>query len=110
MILYNVTVIVDEPIHEEWLHWMKQVHVPEVLATGAFTDNKICRILGYEEGGISYSVQYLCSDLDTYNKYQEEFAPALQQKHTERYQGKFAAFRTVLEVLHHQTKELNGTT
>jgi hypothetical protein len=32
-------------------------------------------------------------------EYQELFAPALQQEHRQRYEGKFAAFRTTMEVV-----------
>ena len=104
MILYNVTVSIDKQVHEEWLNWMKEIHIPEVLETGMFFDNKICRIHAEEEGGLSYSIQYLAKNWDDYNRYQNEFAPSLQQKHTERYAGKFAAFRTILEVVHHELR------
>lgn len=100
MIIYNVTVSIDPAVHEEWLQWMKEVHIPEVMETGSFMANRICRILAYEEGGLSYSIQYDVKDMETYDHYQKEFAPKLQADHTNRYAGKFAAFRTLLEVVH----------
>ncbi len=36
MILYNVTVALDPAIETEWLAWMQQEHIPEVMATGCF--------------------------------------------------------------------------
>ena len=100
MILYNVTVNIDVTVHDEWLQWMKEVHIPEVMVTGCFLENKICRILAEEEGGKAYSIQYFAPDMETYIKYQTEFAPALQVDHTKKYNGKFGAFRTLLEVVH----------
>lgn len=100
MILYNVTINIDNEVKDEWLHWMKEIHIPEVLATGLFFENKICKIHAEEEGGSSYSIQYLAKSKEDYDLYQKKYAPALQQKHTERYNGKFGAFRTVLEVIH----------
>lgn len=100
MILYNVTINIDEAVHEEWLQWMKETHIPDVLATGMFIENRICRIQAYEEGGISYAIQYVAPDKAHYDRYQQEFAKKLQAEHTARYQGKFAAFRTILEVIH----------
>ena len=106
MILYSVTVSIDTDVHTEWLQWMKEVHIPEVMETGCFLDNKILKMLSHEgEGGITYSIQYLSPDQETYDRYQREFAPALQQKHTKRYAGKFAAFRTLLEVVYHRQWE-----
>ncbi|MEQ9302638.1 MAG: DUF4286 family protein, partial [Marinoscillum sp.] len=37
MILYNITVNVQEGVQEDWLNWMKAVHIPEVMQTGCFT-------------------------------------------------------------------------
>ena len=100
MIIYNVTVSIDEDVHDEWLKWMHEVHVPDVMNTGLFIESRISRILAEEEGGKSYSIMYLCESQETLDKYQEEHAPKLQEEHTRRYQGKFAAFRTLLEVKH----------
>lgn len=103
MILYNVTISIDTNVEEDWLQWMKEVHIPDVMNTGLFIDNKICRIHAEEEGGKSYSIQYLAKTWDDYNQYQDTFAQKLQQEHMLKYSGKFAAFRTILEVVHHQT-------
>ena len=63
MILYNVTVsLVDQSIHQDWLKWMKEIHIPEVMDTGYFLDNKICRLLVEDE--ITYAIQYACKDME----------------------------------------------
>ena len=103
MILYNVTISIDAAVEEEWLQWMKEIHIPDVMNTGLFIDNKICRIHVEEEGGKSYSIQYLAKSWNEYNQYQDQFALKLQQEHALKFAGKFAAFRTILEVVHHQT-------
>lgn len=100
MILYNVTISIDNDVHDEWLCWMTEHHIPDVMATGLFIENKIARILAEEEGGKAYSIQYLARDMETYERYQKEFAPRLQQEHSERFNGKFGAFRTLLHVIH----------
>jgi hypothetical protein len=100
MIQYNVTVVVEPEIHDDWFKWMKEIHIPEVLATGCFTSNKISRLLSPDDGNITYSIQYLSPDMATYEKYRDHFAPALQKSHTQRYEGKFVAFRTLLRVEH----------
>lgn len=102
MIIYNVTINVDTDVHQEWLHWMKESHVPEVMATGLFLDNRICRVLADDDGGITYAVQYTCADMATYERYRAEHAARLQAETQKRYGSKFATFRTLLEVLHTQ--------
>ncbi|MDQ3022110.1 MAG: DUF4286 family protein [Bacteroidota bacterium] len=98
MILYNVTVNIDDSVHDEWLQWMKSQHIPKVLDTGLFIDNKIFKIISKDnDEGNTYSIQYFLNSLDDFEKYQEEFAPKLQAEHSEKYKDKFVAFRTLME-------------
>lgn len=99
MIIYNVTLNVDTDVHVEWLRWMQETHIPDVMATGLFLDSRICRVLADDDGGITYAVQYTCADMATYERYRDEHAPRLQAETQERYGGKFVAFRTLLEVI-----------
>jgi len=99
MILYNVTVSIDEQIHQEWLDWMRTKHVPDVMGTGCFIESRISRVHGEEEGGMSFAISYLCSSEEKYEEYTSKHAAALQREHMEKYNGKFAAFRTLLTVL-----------
>lgn len=97
MIIYNVTVNIDNDVREEWLQWMKEKHIPDVLATGLFTENRMFRVMVEEENGTTYSIQYACNSMQDYETYRDQHAPRLQKEHTEKYSGKFAAFRTLLE-------------
>lgn len=99
MVLYNVTVNIDASVKDEWLEWMRTVHIPEVMGTGCFVESRILRVEGEEQGGLTYAIAYLSPSVEQYEKYQEKFAPGLQREHSERYQGKFAAFRTILHVV-----------
>jgi hypothetical protein len=99
MILYNVTVSIDQSVHQEWLAWMRSEHIPKVMETGCFLESRISRIHGEEEGGITFSVMYLCSSEQVYDDYQEKYAPSLQADHASKYGGKFVAFRTTLSVI-----------
>ena len=98
MILYNVTVSIDEAIHDEWLNWMRTVHIPDVMATGFFLEARISKIHG-EEGGKTYAIAYKVNSMRDLKQYQDEHAPRLQQEHSERYAGRFAAFRTFMELI-----------
>ncbi|NNE55646.1 MAG: DUF4286 family protein [Flavobacteriales bacterium] len=103
MFIYNITVNIDPDVHEDWVKWMKEVHIPDVMNTGHFLEYRFSRILAYEEGGKSYSIQYLCKSMSILENYQDKDAIRLQGEHTRRFEGKFAAFRTVLEVVDHNS-------
>lgn len=99
MIIYNVTLNVDDSIHEEWLLWMQQTHVPEVMATGLFQSSKMLRLLTRQtdETGETYAIQYHAKTIQDYFTYQEQYAPTLQQKTLDKYGNKLLAFRTLME-------------
>ncbi|MCE2685764.1 MAG: DUF4286 family protein [Cryomorphaceae bacterium] len=99
MIIYNVTVSIDQAVEQDWLNWMRVQHIPAVLQTGCFLESRLSRVNGEEDGGCTYSVMYLAPDQEALDHYQTEFAPALQQDHAARYQGRFAAFRTTLQLI-----------
>ena len=99
MYIYNVTVNIDESVHEEWLTWIKS-HIPEVLATGRFLSAKLTQVLVKEEmGGVTYSVQYTAKtreDLDNYYKYD---ADKLRTDGFKKFADKMLTFRTELRIV-----------
>jgi hypothetical protein len=100
MIIYNVTVNIEESVQQEWLKWMNETHIAEVLNTGMFTAAKMSKVLVEEQmGGVTYSIQYTCESQKKLDVYNQNFAPALQTKHNNKFQGKFVAFRTLMEVI-----------
>ena len=99
MYIYNVTGSIDKILAEEWLNWMKTVHVPDVLNTGHFIENKICKVLNVDDEGATYSVQYTFKEMVDIETYQKNDAQRLQNEHSKRYEGKYAAFRTLLEIV-----------
>ena len=101
MILYNVTVKIDRTVHDEWLEWMRTVHIPEVMNTGFFTKNLMMRLLDppADEEGITYAIQYYCKNIGALKPYWDEEASTVQAKHSKRYEGKFVAFRTVMKLV-----------
>ncbi|WP_149274484.1 DUF4286 family protein [Pareuzebyella sediminis] len=100
MLIYNVTTNIDASVHDEWLLWMQETHIPEVLATGKFLNAKMSKILVKEEmGGMSYSVQYTTIDYETLQKYYEEDAPKLRGEAQKKFPNKFVHFDTELEII-----------
>jgi len=107
MIIYNVTVNIDHAAHDEWVAWMTQVHIPEVMATGSFIESRMQRVLDTngavpqtDEGGVTYAIQYTAPDMVHYERYRAEHAPRLQADAHRMFGGRFVAFRTLLEVVH----------
>jgi hypothetical protein len=99
MILYNITVNIDPEVEDNWVNWMKNTHIPNVMETGLFFDNRFFKLLNElpEIEGVTYSVQYFAEDMNQLNEYQTHHAERLQKEHHEAFKDRFVAFRTYLE-------------
>ncbi len=86
---------------EEWLAWMKEEHIPEVMQSGCFTECKILKLLTEAEDndGVNYAIQYTAPNMGSYHQYREEFAPGLQAKTKAKYGDDVLAYRSLLEVI-----------
>lgn len=100
MIIYNVTVKVTHKIAADWLRWMKEEHMPELLRTGLFIESRLCRLLEQDESdGITYAAQYHLDSLEDYQAYIKEHADGMRQKGLRKFGDQAIAFRSVLEVV-----------
>lgn len=97
MIIYSVTIAIQATIESEWIDWMTKVHVPEVLRTGCFTESRSYKVLGSEGDDPIYVLQYHCQSVEEYQRYRDNFAPALQKEHSDRFTGRFRGSRQLLE-------------
>ncbi|MCS6991356.1 MAG: DUF4286 family protein [Chitinophagales bacterium] len=103
MCYYVVHVIIEKSRAEEWLHWMQQEHLPEVMATGAFSAYLIFRkyLLPNEASSDNchYVIQYHCLSRQHLDRYLTEHAPSLRRKHEEKFRGAFQATRELWQAI-----------
>lgn len=100
MFIYNVTINVQESIKNEWLRWLKEEHIPDVIGTGCFTHAVILRLIEVDDSeGPTYAVQYHAESKSLYNNYIENHAPVMRQKSFDKWGDKFIAFRSVMQVV-----------
>ena len=99
MIIYNVTVSVEEDCTNDWLHWMKTEHIPEVMDCGVFTKAQINRVIADGDSNNTFAIAYTCCSMKDLHRYQTKFSTNLQKKHIARYGDKVVAFRTVMDVI-----------
>ena len=101
MLLYNVTIKVENNIAEAWLQWMKDEHIPDVINTGCFTKATLCKLLEVDdEDGPTYTVQYLAATDADYQRYINEHAPVMRKKVTDKWGNNIAIFRSLMEIVH----------
>ncbi len=99
MINYNVTINIKKDVELEWVKWMKEEHIPDIMKTEYFTSWKMYKILvpaGMPDEA-TYVVRYASDSKKKYEEYAKNEAPRLQREHVEKYPGKFTASRAILE-------------
>lgn len=100
MFIYNVTTNVSWNVHDDWLAWMQQVHMPAVIATGCFVEYHLLKLHGQDETeGPTYIAQYHAESKALYNRYLELFANGFRKEIAEKWGENIYAFRTLLEVI-----------
>jgi len=101
MFIYNVTTKVDHSIHQAWLLWIQEEHIPDIIGTGCFTKATVLHLLEQDDNeGPTYAVQYVAESKALYNRFIDKFAPAMRQKATDKWGNKFIAFRSIMQVIH----------
>ncbi len=99
MYIYNVTVSIDKDLAKEWHQWMKSIHIPMVMKTGYFKEYKMCKVLNVDDEGETYSTQYVFENMSDIESYMANEAPRLQADMKALYDGKYVAFRTLLQIV-----------
>jgi len=101
MYIYNITSKIDPSIHENWVTWMKDTHIIEVMATNCFTQYQFVRLLEVDDSdGPTYAIQYMANSKADYNRYLEIHAPLLSKKATEAWGNLFIGSRSLMQVVH----------
>ncbi len=100
MIIYNVTIKIDSAIENEWLQWLKEEHIPDMINTGCFIHATILQLLETDvTEGPTYAIQYHAESKAIYNRYIYQFSDIMRQKSFDKWGNQFIAFRSVMQVV-----------
>ncbi|QNK62506.1 DUF4286 family protein [Pedobacter sp. PAMC26386] len=99
MLLYNVTLIIEEVSAAAWLQWMQEEHIPEVMATGLFVSNRLLKVVDSPNEGVTYCTQYVVQSIEDYDTYQLKHANEMSAELNSRFKDKFVSFTTIMEYI-----------
>lgn len=100
MITYIVDVRVPVSRVDEWVDYVTNGHIADVVATGYFTSGTLARVRDPQELDVAiFRVSYQCVSEEHLAAYRAQAAPALQAHHTARFGTDVVAVRTVTEDL-----------
>jgi hypothetical protein len=108
MYVYNITTNIEGASEQEWILWMQETHIPEMLETGKFLSAKMCKVLVEEDmGGVTYSVQYTSETKEALEAFYKEDSINLKNKMNSKYAGKFVFFETEMKLIDKQFSAKN---
>ena len=100
MYIYNVTIQLAWDIHDNWVQWMKEKHIPQVMQTGCFTEYRFTRVLETDEQeGPTYATQYVAASKEDYDRYIEHHAALLRKDALDTWGNQFVGFRSLMKVV-----------
>jgi hypothetical protein len=98
-VLYRVTIDVDADVADEWIAWMKEVHVPDVLREPGFSRAVIAREKKDDATAVRFVIDYTVESNALLDRYFAESAPRVRAEHEARFGGRARATRQVLEIV-----------
>jgi Domain of unknown function (DUF4286) len=98
MIVLNSTILPDWSIAEEWLAWLRQEHIPLVMASGVFERHSLYQLLDQpDEQGPTYVLQLFAPSQENYQSYLLGYADLHHQRALARWGNRFVMYRTVMQ-------------
>ena len=99
MLLYNITTIIEEKSASEWLSWVNDVYIPNVMSTEKYISHRILKVVDSPNEGVTYCLQFIAERDKDHQDYQEEFAPMHDKLAEETFKGRCVTYRTLMEFL-----------
>jgi hypothetical protein len=101
MILYVVNATFKKDIRDEWLEWMRGIHIPEMLQTGYFTGAKIFSVILPAKSGdeVSCAVQYTADTYEKFMSYKVKEAKRMGKKVEEKFGSAVVLERYLMETI-----------
>ena len=100
MYLYNITTNISEKVHDKWLKWMQDTHIPAMLNTNSFSKATLVQVAVNEEmGGITYSTLYYCETAEKLKDFYRNHAPKLNSEVIRLFPNNAVIFGTELKII-----------
>ena len=100
MLFHNITYNIDVNAEADFLDWMRNTHIPNVMLTGFPKSFKMLKLLTeIDNGGATYSVQYFFDSIEGFEVYENDYLDDLNLVVDKRYRGKYVFFASLLQEL-----------
>ncbi len=96
MLVYTLTVNVEESVSADWLSWMKEEFLLPMMQTHSFERYNFFKVL-HDTDGHTFTFQFFCKDLNSFEHFELNFKASLLKSLSDSFPGKVVYFNTLLE-------------
>ena len=101
MYIYNITIKIDAGIHEDWLKWLPETHIPFIEGTGKISGHQLLRLREIDEtDGPTYALQLFFESKAQYNAFISGYSRELEARKSSAWGDKMLSFATLMEIVH----------
>lgn len=97
MVTYSVNIKIRYDYFDEYVAWLKNEHIPEMLALPGFTEADLCTRKGgaMESSSKELEITYKLQNEDALKTYMAEYAMPMREKGLEKFSGQYSASRDI---------------
>lgn len=100
MLLYNTTYTLEAEVERNFLIWIKECYIPQVIEDGKLHSPRLMKILSHsEDGTLSYSLQFEVKDSSTLHAWHLSKGRFLNEELLKVFKDKIIGFPTLMEIL-----------
>lgn len=102
MFIYNITVLIEETIEQEWLSWIKTNYMEAVMETGFFQSCQLLQVTDSPNEGLTFCLQFRTNEISSLQSYQNLYAPNIEQEHQQAFVNQLVTFSSIMKIINEQ--------
>lgn len=97
MILFNITLLSDQDIHEELKSWILTDFFPKNSLDDVLSSQALLKVINSPNEGVTYAMQFIAESEDAITKFRQQHLPSLHAKVQQNWTNKVFFFESVME-------------
>lgn len=97
--LYNVTMQVNKQMENQYMEWLQQLYIPEVMDSGFFTKYQLLKIISDAPEDTTYAVQFITPSIEKFQEFENQFLDRMLGFIVEIWNNEVLYFTTSMEIV-----------
>lgn len=102
MFIYNITVLIEEAIEQEWLNYVQSEFISSIMETGFFQSYKLLQVMDSPNEGLTYCVQFRTNEISLLQSYQNLYSAQIESKQQLTFPNQLVTFSSIMKHIDEQ--------